>query len=124
MTPLATAILAELLATPNGLRAYALAKAISEKRGRTIAANSVYRALRRLEGEGRVHKIVSANIYCALDDLSRQPICVSLCNVCGQIGAIPCREPGTRLKELAEANGFKPETLIIEIIGDCALCQR
>jgi Fur family transcriptional regulator, zinc uptake regulator len=124
MTPLAQTILAELQATPKGLKAYALAKVISEKRGRIVAANSVYRALRGLEREGRVRKIVSANIYCALADLSRQPFCLLTCNICGQIGAVPFREPGRRLKELAEAHGFTPETLVIEVIGNCAVCVR
>lgn len=123
MTPLAKAVLAELNASRKGFKAHALAKTISEKRGRLIAPNSIYRALRRLEKEGHVRKIVSANIFIALENLSQKTFCMLTCHICGEIGTVQCCETGTRLKALAETKGFKPETLVIEMIGNCAACQ-
>jgi Fur family transcriptional regulator, zinc uptake regulator len=123
MTPLAKAVLAELEASRRGFKAHALAKTISEKRGRPIAPNSIYRALRRLEKEGYVRKIVSSNIFVALENLSRKTFCMLTCHVCGEIGTVQCYETGVQLKALAETKGFKPETLVIEMIGSCAACQ-
>ena len=123
MTSLATAVLAELNASRKGFKARALAKTISEKRGRPIAPNSIYRALRQLEKEGRVRRVVSASIFIALNNLSQQTFCILACHVCGEIDSVQCYETGVQLKALAETKGFKPETLVIEMIGNCAACQ-
>ena len=123
MTPLAEAVLIELKTARRGFKAHALAKTISEKCGRMIAPNSIYRALGRLEKDGYIRKIASANAFFALDNISRKAFCLLACRVCGEIDAIPCQETGTQLQELAKACDFKPETLVIEMIGNCATCE-
>jgi Fur family transcriptional regulator, zinc uptake regulator len=123
MTPLSKAVLTELKTAQCGIKAHALAKILSDKHQRTVAPNSVYRALKRLENDGFVRKIVSTNAFFALDDLSRQALCLLSCSICGEIGVIQCRETGKRLEKLAEANDFTPKTLVIEIIGNCAACE-
>lgn len=124
MTPLAEAVLIELKTARRGFKAHALAKTISEKCGRMIAPNSIYRALGQLEKDGYIRKIASANAFFALDNISREAFCLLACKTCGEVGAIPCQQTKTQLEELSEASGFKPATLVIEMIGNCATCER
>lgn len=54
LTPLQSAVLAQLRASPDGLSAYAIADSFAEERRAKRNANSVYRALDRLLDLGLV----------------------------------------------------------------------
>jgi Fur family transcriptional regulator, zinc uptake regulator len=123
MTPLAEAVLTELKTGRKGFKAHALATTISEKLGRTIAPNSIYRVLRQMENDGYVSRIVSKNVFVALSALRDDAPCILICSTCGQIGMTSCDGVETILKQLCNSVGFIPRTFVIEVNSECPACR-
>ena len=86
------------------------------------APPTVYRALKRLIGEGRVHRLESINAYVACTDAhhAHGTAVFAICNDCKHVDEIS--ETGTlkRLAAAASAHGFKVEHAVIELRGHCA----
>lgn len=104
------------------MSAYAVLDA-ARKHGIT-APPTVYRALKRLIGEGRVHRLESINAYVACTDAhhAHGTAVFAICNDCGHVDEI--NETGTlkRLAAKADTHGFKVEHAVIELRGHCGAC--
>jgi len=115
-------VLRILKETAAPMTAYAVLDA-ARKHGIT-APPTVYRALKRLIGEGRVHRLESINAYVACTDAhhAHGTAVFAICNACGHVDEIS--ETGTlkRLAAKANAHGFKVEHAVIELRGRCASC--
>lgn len=96
---------------------------VARKHGIT-APPTVYRALKRLIGEGRAHRLESINAYVACNDAhhAHGEAVFAICNDCGNVEEIS--ETGTlkRLAAKADAHGFKVEHAVIELRGHCGAC--
>lgn len=85
---------------------------------------TIYRALDRLIGEGRVHRLDSLNAFvpCSqLHDPHDAPI-FAICSDCGVVREIV--EPGLldQLRKFAAAEGFSVTEARVEMRGRCAHC--
>lgn len=88
------------------------------------APPTVYRALNRLIGEGRAHRLESINAYVACADAhhGHGSAIFAICNDCGRVEEIS--EDGSLQKLLAkaDAHGFKVDQTVIELKGHCGAC--
>ena len=88
------------------------------------APPTVYRALKRLIRDGRVHRLESINAYVACNDAhhAHGAAIFAICNDCGHVDEIS--ETGTlkRVAAKADALGFKVEHAVIELRGHCRVC--
>ena len=88
------------------------------------APPTVYRALKRLIGEGRVHRLESINAYVVCTDAhpTHGTAVFAICNECGHVDEISETGMLKRLAATAAAHGFKVEHAVIELRGHCAAC--
>jgi Fur family zinc uptake transcriptional regulator len=85
---------------------------------------TVYRALDRLMGEGRVHRVESLNAFvpCCDPDHHHGALVFAICHNCGAVREIVEAEPLDRLSEVAAAIGFSVERASVELRGRCGDC--
>jgi Fur family zinc uptake transcriptional regulator len=90
------------------------------------APPTVYRALNRLIGEGRAHRLDTINAYVACADAhhGHGNAVFAICNGCGQVEEI--HEDGSLKKLLAkaDAHGFTVDQAVIELKGHCGTCTE
>ena len=94
--------------------AYDIAEAVSNKQGRRVAANSVYRILDLFVGSNLARRVESANAYVA----NAHPDCLHdciflICDNCGQ--AVHIDDDGI-------SGGFSAQRPVIEVRGTCGDC--
>jgi Fur family transcriptional regulator, zinc uptake regulator len=103
--------------------AYDIAEAVSRKRARRVAANSVYRILDLFVANNLALRVESANAYLA----NAHPDCVHdciflVCDDCGQTAHIDDDKIATGVRAAATGAGFTPVRPVIEVRGHCAEC--
>src|SRR3982751_4956461 len=104
--------------------AYDIAEAVSNKQGRRVAANSVYRILDLFVGANLARRVESANAYVA----NQHPDCLHdciflICDTCGQTVHLDDDKIAGNVRDAAEAAGFSPVRPVIEVRGKCADCD-
>ena len=103
--------------------AYDIAEAVSNKQGRRVAANSVYRILDLFVGSNLARRVESANAYVA----NAHPDCLHdciflICDNCGQAVHIDDDKLSGGVRDAAESAGFTAQRPVIEVRGTCGEC--
>jgi Fur family zinc uptake transcriptional regulator len=103
--------------------AYDIAEAVSNKQGRRVAANSVYRILDLFVGSNLARRVESANAYVA----NAHPDCLHdciflICDSCGQAMHIDDDGISGGVRKAAESAGFSAQRPVIEVRGTCGDC--
>ena len=103
--------------------AYDIAEAVSNKQGRRVAANSVYRILDLFVGSNLARRVESANAYVA----NAHPDCLHdciflICDSCGQAVHIDDDSLSGGVRKAAESAGFSAQRPVIEVRGTCGDC--
>ena len=104
--------------------AYDIAEAVSQREGRRVAANSVYRILDLFVGANLARRVESANAYVANSHPGCLHDCIFLvCDSCGQTTHLDDDRITRGLRDAAQVSGFKPERSVIELRGRCSACE-
>ena len=103
--------------------AYDIAEAVSNKQGRRVAANSVYRILDLFVGANLARRVESANAYVA----NAHPDCLHdciflICDTCGQAVHIDDDTLSGGVRKAAASAGFSASRPVIEVRGTCGDC--
>ncbi len=104
--------------------AYDIAEAVSQRRGKRVAPNSVYRILDLFVANDLVRRVESANAFLA----NSHPGCVHdciflICDQCGQTTHLDNDSIAETVRAAASASGFAPARPVIEVRGTCATCS-
>lgn len=103
--------------------AYDIADLVSQRRGKRVAPNSVYRILDLFVANDLVRRVESVNAFIA----NSHPGCVHdciflICDQCGQTTHIDNDRIAHDVRDAASAAGFAPQRPVIEVRGTCADC--
>lgn len=103
--------------------AYDIAEAVSNRQGRRVAANSVYRILDLFVGANLARRVESANAYVA----NAHPDCLHdciflICDNCGQAVHIDDDTLTGGVRKAAASAGFSAQRPVIEVRGTCGDC--
>ena len=122
-------ILEALLASPRPLSAYDLIATI----GPRVPASppTIYRALKKLISDGKVHRIESLNAFvacrhssCAESDHEHaRGVSFAICDRCGSVDEFFDPVVGERLEADLSARSFLPRAVTVEVRGLCAGCR-
>lgn len=103
--------------------AYDIADALSTRRGKRVAPNSVYRILDLFVRTNLANRIESANAYLANRHPGCQHDCIFLiCDVCGKAEHIDDDSLTEGLRSAAQAAGFRDLKTVVELRGTCSAC--
>jgi Fur family transcriptional regulator, zinc uptake regulator len=123
-TDLRAEVFEELARHERPASAYDIADGVSQRRGKRIAPNSVYRILDLFVVNNLAMRVESANAYLANSHPGCLHDCIFLvCDECGEATHVDSDEVSRKVRGLAEAADFKPERPVIEIRGLCAACR-
>lgn len=104
--------------------AYDIAEAVSKKRGKRVAANSVYRILDLFVGANLARRVESANAYVANAHPGCLHDCIFLiCDSCGQATHIDDDRLTSGVRDAAANAGFEQLRPVIEVRGKCGTCS-
>jgi Fur family transcriptional regulator, zinc uptake regulator len=123
-TPLREKVL-ELIANAHGpAKAYTLLEQLKAQH-EAAAPPTVYRALDFLLEHGFVHKVESINAFVACPHPSGAHVAQFLvCDSCGAAIELESAALPAMLTELALAQQFSPDRLVVEVHGRCAQCSK
>ena len=97
---------------------------VSQKRGKRVAPNSVYRILDLFVANNLVRRVESANAFVANSHPGCLHDCIFLiCDTCGSAVHVDNDKVSGGVRAAAEATGFAAERPVIEVRGKCAECQ-
>ncbi|MEQ8309334.1 MAG: Fur family transcriptional regulator [Sphingopyxis sp.] len=104
--------------------AYEIADIVSQKRGKRVAPNSVYRILDLFVANNLVRRVESANAFVANSHPGCLHDCIFLiCDSCGTAVHVDDDTLSTGVRAAAEKTGFAAERPVIEVRGKCTECQ-
>ncbi|HEU0066891.1 MAG TPA: transcriptional repressor [Sphingomonas sp.] len=123
-TDMRRTVFAALAGFANPASAYDIAEAVSQARGRRVAANSIYRILDIFVEKNLARRVESANAYVA----NAHPTCVHdciflVCDACGDTVHLDDDPVSRAIRQVAAATGFHPDRPIMEVRGTCARCH-
>lgn len=117
-------VFAALAAQPRPASAYDIAEAVSQARGKRVAANSVYRILDLFVASNLVRRIESANAYIANPHPGCRHDCIFLiCDSCGRATHLDDDGMTGALIEAARGAGFADIRPVVELRGICRACS-
>ena len=123
-TAMRAAIFDALASFDRPASAYDIADKVSQKQGRRVAANSVYRILDLFVNANLARRVESSNAYIANDHPGCLHDCIFLiCDTCGQTQHIDDDRLSGGVRAAAEQAGFAPERPVIEVRGRCGDCE-
>ena len=103
--------------------AYDIAEEVGNRRGKRVAANSVYRILDLFVRTNLANRIESANAYIVNTHPGCQHDCIFLiCDSCGQAVHIDDDRLTGSLVDAARGVGFEDVRPVVELRGTCADC--
>ncbi len=104
--------------------AYDIADLVSQRRGKRVAPNSVYRILDLFVSTNLARRVESANAYLANSHPGCLHDCIFLiCDNCGSATHIDNDKLSHTVREAAAAVGFADVRPVIEVRGKCADCD-
>ncbi len=104
--------------------AYDIADQVSQKRGKRVAPNSVYRILDLFVATNLARRVESANAYLANSHPGCLHDCIFLiCDSCGTATHIDDDRLSGSVRAAAEGAGFAEVRPVIEVRGKCADCD-
>lgn len=103
--------------------AYDIAELVSRKRGKRVAANSVYRILDLFVSTNLARRVESANAYV----VNSHPGCVHdcvflICDKCGNATHLDDDNLSASVRNAARGAGFADVRPVIEVRGRCGNC--
>lgn len=103
--------------------AYDIAEAVGKRRGKRVAANSVYRILDLFVRTNLANRVESANAYLANTHPGCRHDCIFLiCDDCGQATHLDDDRLTGALRDAGRAAGFADVRPVIELRGICEDC--
>lgn len=104
--------------------AYDIADALTARRGKRVAPNSVYRILDLFVRANLANRIESANAYL----VNRHPGCrhdciFLICDICGRAEHLDDDRLTEGLRGAAATAGFAQVKTVVELRGTCAACH-
>jgi Fur family zinc uptake transcriptional regulator len=103
--------------------AYDIAEAVGNRRGKRVAANSVYRILDLFVRTNLANRVESANAYLANSHPGCRHDCIFLiCDDCGQATHLDDDKLTSALREAGRSAGFSDVRPVIELRGLCEEC--
>jgi Fur family zinc uptake transcriptional regulator len=112
-----------LAAQEKPASAYDIAENVGSRRGKRVAANSVYRILDLFVRTNLARRVESANAYVANSHPGCQHDCIFLiCDACGQATHLDDDRLTGALREAAHHAGFAEVRPVVEIRGHCGSC--
>ena len=104
--------------------AYEIADIVSQKRGKRVAPNSVYRILDLFVANNLVRRVESANAFVVNSHPGCLHDCIFLiCDHCGAAFHIDDDALSRDVRAAAEKIGFTAVRPVIEVRGKCADCR-
>jgi Fur family zinc uptake transcriptional regulator len=89
------------------------------------APPQVYRALEKLVESGRVHRLESLNAFVACQHPGcdgHTTVAFTICEQCGRVAEVSDTALVERIREIADASGFRVSKSTVELRGLCAEC--
>ncbi|KUR78851.1 Fur family transcriptional regulator [Novosphingobium sp. Fuku2-ISO-50] len=112
-----------LVARDTPASAYDIAEGVGARRGRRVAANTVYRILDLFVRTNLARRVESANAYVANPHPGCRHDCIFLiCDSCGKATHIDDDSLTGALREAAQKAGFADVRPVVEIRGLCSRC--
>ena len=112
-----------LVARDTPASAYDIAEGVGARRGRRVAANTVYRILDLFVRTNLARRVESANAYVANPHPGCRHDCIFLiCDSCGKATHIDDDSLTGALREAAQKAGFADVGPVVEIRGLCSRC--
>lgn len=103
--------------------AYDIADLVSQKRGKRVAPNSVYRILDLFVANNLASRVESANAYLANAHPGCLHDCIFLvCRKCGETTHVDNDSVTGQVRGVAASEGFQADRPVIEVLGTCAKC--
>ncbi len=103
--------------------AYDIAESVGARRGKRVAANSVYRILDLFVRTNLARRVESANAYVANSHPGCHHDCIFLiCDACGEATHIDDDTLTGALRDAAHRAGFAAVRPVVEIRGRCGAC--
>ena len=113
-----------LAAQDRPASAYDIAEAVGNRRGKRVAANSVYRSLDLFVRTNLANRVESANAYLANTHPGCRHDCIFLiCDDCGQATHIDDDRLTSGVRDAAANAGFEQLRPVIEVRGKCGTCS-
>ena len=123
-TDMRAAIFEVLAGFDKPASAYDIADLVSQKRGKRVAPNSVYRILDLFVGTNLARRVESANAYIANSHPACLHDCIFLiCDNCGTATHLDNDALSGSVRDAASAVGFANIRPVIEVRGKCADCD-
>ena len=117
-------VFAALAAQDRPASAYDIAESVSTRRGKRVAANSVYRILDLFVRTNLARRVESANAYVANSHPGCRHDCIFLiCDSCGQAVHLDDDSLTGALVAAAKLAGFADVRPVVELRGHCAACS-
>jgi Fur family zinc uptake transcriptional regulator len=112
-----------LAAQERPASAYDIAEAVGKRRGKRVAANSVYRILDLFVRTNLANRVESANAYLANTHPGCRHDCIFLiCDDCGQATHLDDDRLTGALRDAGREAGFADVRPVIELRGICEDC--
>ena len=122
-TELRADVFEALVARDTPASAYDIAEGVGARRGRRVAANTVYRILDLFVRTNLARRVESANAYVANPHPGCRHDCIFLiCDSCGKATHIDDDSLTGALREAAQKAGFADVRPVVEIRGLCSRC--
>ena len=122
-TDMRAAVFAALAAEARPASAYDIAESVSARRGKRVAANSVYRILDLFVRANLARRVESANAYIANSHPGCRHDCIfQICDSCGHVVHLDDDRLTGALVEAARKAGFVDARPVVEIRGRCESC--
>ena len=104
--------------------AYDVADLVSQKRGKRVAPNSVYRILDLFVATNLARRVESANAYIANTHPGCLHDCIFLiCDICGTATHLDNDALSSDVRKAAAGAGFANVRPVIEVRGTCSDCE-
>ena len=112
-----------LAAQERPASAYDIAETVGNRRGKRVAANSVYRILDLFVRTNLANRVESANAYLANTPPGCRHDCIFLiCDDCGQATHFDDDSLTGALRQAGESAGFSDVRPLVELRGICEEC--
>jgi Fur family transcriptional regulator, zinc uptake regulator len=112
-----------LAAQDRPASAYDIAEAVGQRRGKRVAANSVYRILDLFVRTNLANRVESANAYLANSHPGCRHDCIFLiCDDCGQARHLDDDRLTGALRDAGREAGFADVRPVVELRGICEDC--
>ena len=116
-------VFAALAACERPASAYDIAEAVGQRRGKRVAANSVYRILDLFVRANLANRIESANAYLANRHPGCRHDCIFLiCDDCGATTHLDDDRLTGALRSAGRSAGFADVRPVVELRGVCEAC--